>query len=153
MWKSVNSSLCFRTINIKMYIIITILSSSHYFSAFLYFEERIRLKHTHPWFQLLISNNYTVTKILITTDKKGLLNFKQNLHGGCQRKLDAFHFFSSSNKLSRKTIQHCIRHLDRSQHASNEEMFRKYVTFYTVTIKKNYHIVITRNQSSEFRSC
>ena len=80
----------------------------------------------------MISNNYTVTRILITTDKKGLLNFKQNLHGGCQRKLDAFHFLSSSNKLSRKTIQDCVRHLARSQHAEQDQMkkiFRKNVTF------------------------
>ena len=73
----------------------------------------------------MISNKYTVTRILITTDKKGLLNFKQNLHGGCQRKLDAFHFWSSSNKLSRKTIQDCVRHLACSQHAEQDQM-KKY---------------------------
>ena len=73
----------------------------------------------------MISNNYTVTRILITTDKKGLLNFKQNLHGGCQRKLDTFHFWSSSNKLSRKTIQDCVRHLACSQHAEQDQM-KKY---------------------------
>ena len=104
----------------------------------------------------MISNNYTVTRILIATDKKGLLNFKQNLHGGCQRKLDAFHFLSSSNKLYRKTIQDCVRHLARSQHAEQDQMkkiFRKNVTFFTIAIHKNYHIVITWNQSIEFRAC